>query len=86
MLRGTLDLGLSALPFVYGAFTLSRLPFQVIQLGLTSILPVLNPEKPELLGLGSALAATVGISFDFSSSGYLDVSVPQVPSLAGDHP
>ena len=55
MLRGTLDLGLSALPFVYGAFTLSRLPFQVIQLGLTSILPVLNPEKPELLGLGSAL-------------------------------
>ena len=57
MLRGTLDLGLSALPFVYGAFTLSRLPFQVIQLGLTSILPVLNPEKPELLGLGSALFA-----------------------------
>ena len=88
MLRGTLDLGLSALPFVYGAFTLSRLPFQVIQLGLTSILPVLNPEKPELLGLAlpSSLAATVGISFDFSSSGYLDVSVPQVPSLAGDHP
>ena len=35
----------------------SRLPFQVIQLGLTSILPVLNPEKPELLGLGSALFA-----------------------------
>ena len=88
MLRGTLDLGLSALPFVYGAFTLSRLPFQVIQLGLTSILPVLNPEKPELLGLGSALFARryCGISFDFSSSGYLDVSVPQVPSLAGDHP
>ena len=57
VLRGTLDLGLSALPFVYGAFTLSRLPFQVIQLGLTSILPVLNPEKPELLGLGSALFA-----------------------------
>ena len=57
VLRGTLDLGLSALPFVYGAFTLSRLPFQVIRLGLTSILPVLNPEKPELLGLGSALFA-----------------------------
>ena len=29
--------------------------------------------------LPSSLAATVGISFDFSSSGYLDVSVPRVP-------
>ena len=57
VLRGTLDLGLSALPFVYGAFTLSRLPFQVIRLGLTSILPVLNPYKPKLTGLGSALFA-----------------------------
>ena len=26
-----------------------------------------------------SLATTSGISFDFSSSGYLDVSVPQVP-------
>ena len=57
MLRGTLDLGLSALPFVYVALTPYGLPFQVIRLGLTSILPVLNPEKPELLGLGSALFA-----------------------------
>ena len=32
--------------------------------------------------LPSSLAATVGISFDFSSSGYLDVSVPRVPFLA----
>ena len=57
MLRGTLDLGLAALPFVYRAFTLYCLPFQVIRLGLTLIMPVLNPEKPELLGLGSALFA-----------------------------
>ena len=57
MLRGTLDLGLFALPFVYGAFTLSCLPFQVIRLGLTQIMPVLNPEKPELFGLGSTLFA-----------------------------
>ena len=88
VLRGTLDPCPLVLPFTYAALTLSGLPFQVIRLGLTSILPVLNPEKPELLGLAlpSSLAATVGISFDFSSSGYLDVSVPQVPSLAGDHP
>ena len=57
MLRGTLDPCPLVLPFTYAALTLSRLPFQVIQLGLTSILPVLNPEKPELLGLGSALFA-----------------------------
>jgi len=31
-----------------------------------------------------SLAATWGISVDFSSSGYLDVSVPRVGSLAGD--
>ena len=31
--------------------------------------------------LPASLAATVGISFDFSSSGYLDVSVPRVPFL-----
>ena len=30
--------------------------------------------------LPSSLAATGGISFDYSSSGYLDVSVPRVPS------
>ena len=28
----------------------------------------------------------MGISFDFFSSGYLDVSVPRVPFLADDHP
>ena len=57
VLRGTLDLGLSALPFAYVAFTLCRLPFQVIQLGLTSIIPVRNPGEPKLSGLGSALFA-----------------------------
>ena len=42
---------------------------------------VRNPNHPKMTGLGSAssLAATVGISFDFSSSGYLDVSVHRVP-------
>ena len=36
--------------------------------------------------LPASLAATVGISFDFSSSGYLDVSVPRVPFLADNYP
>ena len=36
--------------------------------------------------LPSSLAATVGISFDFSSSGYLDVSVPRVPFLSDTCP
>ena len=36
--------------------------------------------------LPSSLAATVGISFDFSSSGYLDVSVPRVPFLSDNYP
>ena len=31
-----------------------------------------------------SLATTNGVSFDVLSSGYLDVSVPQVSSLAGD--
>ena len=44
--RGTLDSDLFALPFTYVAFTLSCLPFQVIQLGLTLIISVLNPEEP----------------------------------------
>ena len=44
--RGTLDPGLFALPFAYVALTLSRLPFQVVRLGLTLIPPVLNPVKP----------------------------------------
>ncbi|KAF1856150.1 hypothetical protein Lal_00002525 [Lupinus albus] len=35
---------------------------------------------PPAVYLSSSLAATSGISFDYFSSGYLDVSVPQVPS------
>ncbi len=33
-------------------------------------------------GLINSLAATFGISVDFSSSGYLDVSVPGLPPVA----
>ena len=57
MLRGTLDTDLNALPFAYRALTFYRLPSQVVQLSLALITSVLNPHKPELTGLGSALFA-----------------------------
>ena len=45
-----------------------------------------RPSTPKVLllpvwALPRSLAATKGISFDYSSSGYLDVSVHRVPSL-----
>ena len=36
---------------------------------------------PPVWPLPRSLATTCGISFDFSSSGYLDVSVPRVPRV-----
>ena len=54
VLRGTLDTELIALPFIYGAFTLYCLPFQVIRLGLALIISVRNPGDPKVSGLGSA--------------------------------
>ena len=57
MLRGTLDTGPLALPFAYPALTVCGSPFQVIQLGLTRVMPVRNPREPKLSGLGSALFA-----------------------------
>ena len=54
MSRGTLDTGPEALLFTYRAFTFCGLPFQVVQLSLTSFVPVLNPEKVSFFGLGSA--------------------------------
>ena len=71
--------------FAYGALTLSRRPSQAVPLPrpfLTALCRILQPRR----GLPSrrfglcprSLATTGGISVDFSSSGYLDVSVPQV--------
>ena len=57
VLRGTLDSGLAALPFAYMTITCYGVPFQVLQLGLTLIMPVLNPMHPKMHGLGSALFA-----------------------------
>jgi hypothetical protein len=52
--RGTLDHSHFALPFVYGAFTLFGLPFQVARLGLTQFTLVLNPASVATHGLGSS--------------------------------
>ena len=71
--------------FAYGALTLSRWPSHAIPLPrgfVTARCAALQPRR-RLRGrrfvLGPrSLATTRGISFDFSSSGYLDVSVPPV--------
>ena len=58
----------STCAFVYGAVTLYRAPFQTLPLTHMLIQAWAPPRS---------LAATGGISVDFFSSGYLDVSVPR---------
>ena len=55
--------------FVYGAVTLYRTPFQTLPLTHTLI---------QALGCSPFARRYWGISVDFFSSGYLDVSVPPV--------
>lgn len=83
--------------FAYGALTLSRRPSHAVPLPrgfVTARCVALQPRRRRsgrrfVLGPRS-LATTRGISIDFSSSGYLDVSVPPVAparpmcSAAGD--
>ena len=69
--------------FGYRVVTFSDGPFQVASptpFLCNSTMSVLQPQKASLLvWAGSvSLAATQGIAFAFSSSGYLDVSVPRV--------
>ena len=75
--------------FAYGALTLSRRPSQAVPLPrgfVTAQCPALQPRQRRSgwrFDLGPrSLATTRGISFDFFSSGYLDVSVPPVAFLA----
>ena len=47
--------------------------------------PTTPPQKPGVVWpIPRSLAATDGVSIDFLSCGYLDVSVPRVGSLSGD--
>ena len=67
--------------FVYGTVTLCGDPFQNLPLATRNpILESYNPaeETSTVWALPISLAATDGIDFSFSSSGYLDVSVHQV--------
>ena len=71
--------------FAYGAVTLSRRPSQAVPLPRAFLTAMLGgPTTPAAVAsapvwpLPLSLATTRGISFDFSSSGYLDVSVPPV--------
>ena len=69
--------------FAYGTITLSRLPSQVILLRSVSKCLSITPNV-FLLSVWPppvSLATTSGISFDFLSSAYLDVSVRRVPFL-----
>ena len=66
----------SRLPFAYQGFTVCAAPSQKLRLESLRFPPVLNPGRPKMSGLGSALFAR--ISFDYFSSGYLDVSVHRV--------
>ena len=71
--------------FAYGAVTLSRRPSQAVPLPRAFLTAMLGgPTTPAAVASAPvwpgplSLATTRGISFDFSSSGYLDVSVPRV--------
>ena len=64
--------------FVYGTVTLCGKTFQNLPLATHNpILESYNPpeETSEVWAIPLSLAATDGIDFSFSSSGYLDVSV-----------
>jgi hypothetical protein len=73
--------------FAYGALTLSGGPFQAasatdsMRTGQAPSGPYNPVPESTVWALPVSLAATQGISFDFSSWGYLDVSVLPVGSL-----
>ena len=67
--------------FMYGAFTLSGRLSQNRSITLDESILQSEPQHARTLvwALSRSLAATQEIEFSFSSSGYLDVSVHQVP-------
>ena len=78
---GTLDTAKPSRPFTYETLTLFRWLFHVIRLDLKVLCRGPNPISISTVvwPLPLSLATTRGISFDFSSSPYLDVSVREVP-------
>ena len=77
----TLDTARLPKLFAYKTVTFCGRLFHTVRLSLVRHIAVRTP-RVLLLSvwpLPFSLATTHGISFDFSSSGYLDVSVPRVP-------
>ena len=70
--------------FGYATITLYSETFQTLRLSYFPMSPALQPQRvnPLVWPLPPSLAATEGISYDFFSSRYLDVSVPWVCSSA----
>ena len=69
--------------FAYRALTVSGGASHPLQLCYEVLISVRTPKVLLLLvwPLPRSLATTSGISVDFFSSGYLDVSLPRVPSV-----
>ena len=70
--------------FTYGSITLYAAPSQVLLLAIpvSDGRPTTPPQKPGVVwALPRSLAATEGVSIDFLSCRYLDVSVPCVGSV-----
>ena len=67
--------------FVYGSFTLFAWLFQNHSARIIESIMQSEPHGARTMvwALPRSLAATYGIDVSFSSSGYLDVSVPRVP-------
>ena len=74
---------LLALDFIYMALTFSGRPSHAVRLSSTIHFAVRTPKVflPQVWPLPRSLATTGGISVDFSSSPYLDVSVQAVPFI-----
>ena len=72
------------LPFTYGAFTLYGLLSQNSSVRFVESIIRSEPRnaRTPVWPLSISLAATLEIDVSFSSSGYLDVSVHRVPSVA----
>ncbi len=70
-------------PFAYGTFTPYGLPSHTVLLEFVMLYAVRTPTAllPSVWPLPISLATTFGISVDFSSSPYLDVSVQAVPLI-----
>ena len=73
----------SVLSFIYGILTLYDLPSHAIRLDFAVPYAVRTPTVllPSVWPVPRSLATTYGISVDFFSSPYLDVSVQAVPYI-----